>query len=58
MKKIALAARRADAFCARLNDGLAAVAIVLAVLTTATLIERLPSVPTLTDVESGLSSGF
>lgn len=34
--------RRLDVFCARLNDGLAAVAIVLALVTTAALIERLP----------------
>ncbi len=36
-------ARRADAFCARLNDGLAAVAIVLALITTAALVQRLPA---------------
>jgi hypothetical protein len=39
---LAQIARRADAFCARLNDGLAAVAIVLAVITTAALMQRLP----------------
>ena len=33
MHKIALIVARADSFCARLNDGLAAVAIVLAILT-------------------------
>lgn len=33
MHKIALIVSRADNFCARLNDGLAAVAIVLAILT-------------------------
>ena len=33
MHKIALIVSRADDFCARLNDGLAAVAIVLAILT-------------------------
>jgi hypothetical protein len=33
MRKIAVIAARADNFCARLNDGLAAVAIVLAILT-------------------------
>ncbi|HWG80661.1 MAG TPA: hypothetical protein VN681_12845 [Stellaceae bacterium] len=33
MHKIALIVSRADSFCARLNDGLAAVAIVLAILT-------------------------
>jgi hypothetical protein len=36
-------ARRADTFCARLNSGLAAVAIVLAVLTSAALLQRLPA---------------
>jgi len=35
--------QRADAFCARLNTGLAAVALVLALLTTAALLERLPT---------------
>jgi hypothetical protein len=35
-------ARRVDAFCARLNGGLAAVAIVLAALTAAVLVVRLP----------------
>ncbi len=35
MKKLAAIARRADAFCARLNDGLAAVAFVLAILNVA-----------------------
>jgi hypothetical protein len=33
MRKIAVIAARADSFCARLNDGLAAMAIVLAILT-------------------------
>lgn len=33
MHKIAVIVARADGFCARLNDGLAAVAIVLAILT-------------------------
>ncbi len=58
MKKIALAARRADAFCARLNDGLTAVAIVLAILTTAALLERLPSLLPPFDVETGISTEF
>jgi hypothetical protein len=40
---LAQIARRADAFCARLNDGLAAVAIVLALITTAALVQRLPA---------------
>ena len=35
MRKIAVIAARADSFCARLNDGLVAVAIVLAILTAA-----------------------
>ena len=33
MQKIALIVARADNFCGRLNDGLTAVAIVLAILT-------------------------
>ena len=33
MHKIALIVARADSFCGRLNDGLTAVAIVLAILT-------------------------
>jgi hypothetical protein len=35
MRKLALFAARADFLCGRLNDGLAAVALVLAVLTVA-----------------------
>ncbi len=35
--------QRIDAFCARLNTGLAAVALLLALLTTAALLERLPT---------------
>jgi hypothetical protein len=35
--------RRADAFCARLNDGLAAVAVVLLLITCAAMIERFPT---------------
>ena len=42
MKTAALIARRADAFCARLNAGLAAVALVLALVTAAALVQRLP----------------
>jgi hypothetical protein len=41
MRQIALIARRADAFCARLNDGLVAVALILALLTIAVVIVRL-----------------
>jgi hypothetical protein len=45
MKKLPPATflQRVDAFCARLNTGLAAVALVLALLTTAALLERLPT---------------
>ena len=35
MRKIAVIAARADSFCARLNESLVAVAIVLAILTAA-----------------------
>ncbi len=49
--------KRIDAFCARLNIGLAAVAIVLALITTAALLERLPALlpalQTTTDDPSG-----
>jgi hypothetical protein len=45
MRQIVLIARRADAFCARLNDGLVAVALALAVLTVAVVIARLPQPP-------------
>jgi len=44
MKKIARIAHTADAFCARLNDGLTAVAVALALLTAAAIVERLPMV--------------
>jgi hypothetical protein len=56
VKQIALVARRLDAFCARLNDGLAAVALVLAILTTAALLQRLPLLllPS-ADTETGIS---
>lgn len=56
MKQIAPIARRVDAFCARLNDGLVAVALVLAILTTAALLQRLPSLllPSV-DAETGIS---
>jgi hypothetical protein len=44
VNRIALIARRADAFCARLNDGFAAVAILLIVLISVTALgQRLPS---------------
>jgi hypothetical protein len=55
VKTAALMARRADAFCARLNAGLAAVAIVLAVLTAAAALQRLPSLLPQADAETGLS---
>jgi len=51
MQQIALISRRADAFCARLNGGLSAVAIVLAVITAITLIVRFPP---LADAENGI----
>jgi hypothetical protein len=56
LKQIALVARRVDAFCARLNDGLLAVALALAILTTAALLQRLPALllqPV--DTETGVS---
>ena len=60
MSTIVVALRRVDAFCARINDGLAAVAVVLALMTaifSATYLERnatsmLPSY----DAETGLSA--
>jgi hypothetical protein len=42
MRQIALISRRADAFCARLNAGLFAVAVALAVLTGAMVAVRFP----------------
>jgi len=41
VKKITMFARQTDAFCARLNDGLTAVALVLAILTSAAAMPRL-----------------
>ena len=58
MKQIARYAYRVDAFCARLNDGLAAVALILAILTAAALVQRLPLLllqPPV-DVETGVSA--
>lgn len=52
MSKVALLACRLDTFCARLNAGLAAVAIALAVLTAATLLKDLP--PLRIDAETGI----
>jgi hypothetical protein len=51
MQQIALITKRADAFCRRLNSGLAAVAIVLAVITAAAVIARFSSP---TDANGGL----
>jgi hypothetical protein len=45
MRQIVLIARHADALCARLNDGLFAVALALALLTVAVAIARLPQPP-------------
>jgi hypothetical protein len=44
MTSIALVCRRIDSFCARLNDGLAAVAIFLAILTTILSVGRHPDI--------------
>jgi hypothetical protein len=60
VKKLTVVARRADAFCARLNDGLAAAALALAILNAAmALHHNLPSLlalatPTI-DPETGVS---
>jgi hypothetical protein len=60
VKKVAVIARHADAFCARLNDGLAAVALALAILNAAIAFQHhLPSLlalalPTI-DPETGVS---
>jgi len=51
MRKIAIIAARADSFCARLNYGLAAVAIVLAILTAALSTVRNLEVLDLCDAE-------
>jgi hypothetical protein len=59
MRKIAFLARRADIFCRRLNDGMTAIAVVLAVLMAAlTLEQRLPYVlhaMSVIDPETGVS---
>lgn len=44
MHRIAVIAARADAFCARLNEGLTAVAIALAMLTVVACVARHPDV--------------
>jgi transposase len=60
VKRVAAIARRGDAFCRRLNDGLAAVAVALAILNSAIALQHhLPSVlafvlPTI-DPETGIS---
>jgi hypothetical protein len=51
MQRIAVIAARADAFCARLNDGLSAVAIALAVLTLVAWVARAPEVFQTLDAE-------
>lgn len=48
---------RADAFCARINDGLTVVAIVLALVTTAALLQRLPTLGLTSDPVSDASFG-
>jgi hypothetical protein len=48
-------ARRVDAFCARLNGGLAAVAIALAVVTAAVAAQRLAPLAAQIDPETGIS---
>jgi hypothetical protein len=60
VKRVAAIARRGDAFCGRLNHGLAAVAVALAILNSAIALQHhLPSVlalalPTI-DPETGVS---
>ena len=59
MTSIAFVCRRVDRFCARLNDGLAAMAILLAVLTAIITIGRHPDIflaPV--DVETGAVDMF
>ena len=59
MTQIALVCRRVDSFCARLNAGLAAVAICLAILTVTIAVGRHPEIflaPA--DVESGTVDMF
>jgi hypothetical protein len=51
MQRIAVIAARADAFCSRLNDGLSAVAIALAVLTLAVSVVRAHDVVRTLDAE-------
>lgn len=51
MQRIAVIAARADAFCARLNEGLSAVAIALAVLTLVAWTVRTPEVVQSLDAE-------
>jgi hypothetical protein len=57
VKTVALIARQTDAFCARLNAGLTAVALVLAIVTAAALVQRLPMLllPQV-DAETGIST--
>jgi hypothetical protein len=51
MRRIAVIAARADAFCSRLNDGLSAVAIALAILTLVVGAARMPEVFRIVDAE-------
>lgn len=59
MNKVTFAARRIDAFCARLNDGLMAVAIILTIVIAVIFCSR--SLPSLlsalqpVDLETGVS---
>ena len=61
MKRVLVTARLVDAYCARLNDGLAAVAVVLALVTGLTFFgQELPRLlqllaPTI-DPETGISA--
>jgi hypothetical protein len=51
MQRIAVIAARADAFCSRLNDGLSAVAIALAILAVVVSALRTPDVLQTLDAE-------
>lgn len=53
MSNAARLARRVDAFCAHLNGGLAAVALVLALLTGAALLQRVPASVLQLDAQTG-----
>ncbi|HKW55039.1 MAG TPA: hypothetical protein VJO12_15205 [Stellaceae bacterium] len=51
MRRIVVVAARADAFCSRLNDGLSAVAIALALLTLVAWVARAPQIFQTLDAE-------